>query len=392
MQIEPIVFPVERKYIYWWGVSVKNRVGTAPVLDTICHTKKLNWIVNLSPEEYTVVFCATDIETGISKYFDKDFKVHSEFTKGIYLCKEINGETDYDLYSLKGNVKNLIKGLHHSSFKGEATGASFIKIWHPDSTFPGGFKQVPSILTSTTEGLYLTKLDDVTLLKDFDIFFYETPTTRSVSSLIIISGYGSYTAAYVCIDGFLYGQDLMARGSGMFGAPKVTPHKLSSVYANTTFAEPFLFNELDYSLCFANRMSGYLNYFDDKNTKGLTQGIKKMIMLGDAWADNALLVIPNKVEDEVTVGVLKSNSARPKLDTKFERIEISSEKKIFDMEEVVGMSQVIYFSVGNEIYSSSVNNNFAEKLLVSLPVGYKVSHIYSSPHGGGINICGFRHV
>lgn len=383
VQIEPVVFPIERKYTYWWGISVKNLIGAPPKLDTLCHTKNLNWIVNLKPEEYTVVFCATDTETGISKYFDKNFKVHSEFTTGTYLCKEINGETDYDLYSAKGDVNNLIKGIYNSSFKGEATDAYFLKMWQPDSTFPGGFKQVPSILTSTIDGLYLTKLDDVSLLKDFDNFFYETPTTRNVSTLILVSGYGSYSAAYVCIDGLLYGQDLMSRGSGEFGAPKVTPHKLSNVYANTTFAEPFLFNELDHSLCFANRISGYLNYFDDKNTKGLTQGIKKMIMIGNDWADNALLVIPNKVEEEESVGILKSNSAHPSIAIKFERIEISSDKKIFDMEEAVGMSQVVYFSEGNQIYSSSVNNDFAEQLLISLPAGYKVSNMYPNPHGGG---------
>lgn len=91
------------------------QVGNAlvyPQADTISHTRKLSWVVDINPGNYVLQFVVADTKNELRTFFNfSNITIPNKGVKsGLYVLSEYDGKTDIDLY---GSARGLVIGGNH---------------------------------------------------------------------------------------------------------------------------------------------------------------------------------------------------------------------------------------------------------------------------------------
>ena len=188
VEFEPRVsykYPERLRYS-WYYLTLNNyqylpvQQGNSlvyPPADTICHTKKLDWTVDLNPGQYRFFLMAEDTITGMKGFFQASSytQVASGGTlSGLYLLTERDGQTDLEVFT---SGLMLIYGDQscHYKYYSESMGKyldgkpKFIRGTHTGKTSKNGY------LVCTDKNLYRIAADGLQTMNDWSTMFYQTP-------------------------------------------------------------------------------------------------------------------------------------------------------------------------------------------------------------------------
>jgi hypothetical protein len=218
------------------GQYVQVRDGntmTYPPADTIAHTKKLDWIVNLSPATYRFYFMAEDSITGQRAFYQAQqqyINVQQVGAKsGLYMLSEYDGQTDIDIYV---SSLMLIYGADakYPKYYSAATGNTIpgkpllIKGTHTGATLKNGYL----VFTDQT----MLRLNNVGLqqMNNWSSSFYDVPSYTPQSAVFMNS------ADFLVNDGKLYTLYTNKTNDRKFSAPIAGDYVAGNYLAHGTKA------------------------------------------------------------------------------------------------------------------------------------------------------------
>ncbi len=189
IEFEPNVtykYPERLRY-RWFVLKLTNysyqpiQEGNAlvyPPADTLSHSKKLDWIVDLEPGQYRFHLMAEDSITGMRAYYNSknQYNVVNEIgsVSGLYMLSEINGETDIEI--LSSELMLICQGdITYPRYYSQLTGNTlpgkpkFIQGTHTGSTSKNGY------LVCTDQNLYRINQVNMVIMDEWNEMFYNTP-------------------------------------------------------------------------------------------------------------------------------------------------------------------------------------------------------------------------
>ncbi len=149
-----------------------------PPADTLSHSKKLDWVVDLEPGQYRFHLLAEDSISGMRAYYRPGGNytvVNGSGTRaGLYLLSEINGETDIEVMSSElmlvcegdNNLPRYYSELSGHTLPGKP---KFIQATHAGSTYKEAY------LVCTDQNLYRINQVDMVIMDEWNEMFYNTP-------------------------------------------------------------------------------------------------------------------------------------------------------------------------------------------------------------------------
>lgn len=150
-----------------------------PPADTICNTKKLDWVCNLEPGYYRFYLMAEDTLTGMKGFYQAGnyTTVSSTGTQGgLYLLTERDGQTDLEVftsalmlvYSGDTCMYNYYSKKQGRYLEGRP---KFIRGTHTGKSSKNGY------MVCTDKNLYRIAADGMNIMNDWSTMFYQTPET-----------------------------------------------------------------------------------------------------------------------------------------------------------------------------------------------------------------------
>jgi len=383
---------------YLWGIYETNIGGSyVPVMDTVSRTKKLDYVVNRTVKDWFLVLRVTNKNTGYAKYFNSTIKVGSEFSRGWYVIKTEANKTDLDLFLTPKNItpiskrENVFSVMNGKKLDGNAM---ILKFFHDYKALKDG---VYSPAGTLTRSLFLlsdkeASVVDISTMKeihDVNGLFFEPPAVKSPGCI------GNDILAYYMVNnGQLHSITFNGPTSGIFGGRKLRgsddlPYNLSKYHLMfQTSTTPIFFDETSSSFFSASDRSIYLTAVTDATTPPPTQlsannNNKKLLYMGvkTPAPSTGVAIFQDKTTPTLkTLATITPNPAAFKIIIETlnptDKIYNGSNFALLYMDE-----NLIYFSVGNEIWSRNLSNKF-EQLQFTVPVGETVTFIRHRKYAG----------
>lgn len=374
---------------YFWGIyetSVAN--GTTALLDTITRTKDLNYDVKLTAKDWVLVFRATNKKTGYSKYVNATLSVGTEFTNGWYVLKDDGGQTDLDFFPTvqsivpAGTRENVFSVVNGRKLPGKATIFNFYEDYKVVT--PAGAANARTLFLVSDQDVSAVEISTLKEIRNFSTLFVEEPAIKKPAVVTC----QIFTALYMVNDGQLHSILNVTANTGRFGGRKLkdnqnTPYNLSKYHLIYTI--PYFFDETSSSFVSAAGGSNYLTPVADDPATDLrsNNNNKKMIYMGlktqSPFVGYALF------QDKTNPATKTLSSITPSL-TQFKIVSenLVATDKIYNGANFALLLQdesMIYFSVGNQIWSRNLSNKF-EQLQYTLPAGEEVTAIRHRKYTG----------
>ena len=194
-------FRNKENYDFLWTMF-SNSIVQAPV-DTISYEPELHRQVVENSDNYTIVLTVTDRTTGDQQMFTTRYSVLTQFSKGCYILKEIDGEADVDLLTPEQTlVADILKARSHR-LAGKPMGLTVCgDINYVDDD---GKKQdrVKTFWVCSDQDAQMLRLDDMTPVYDIHTMFFEERANESPrniftmgnTNLVYLSNNGCYNIA-----------------------------------------------------------------------------------------------------------------------------------------------------------------------------------------------------
>lgn len=140
----------ESKFEYTWYLtaaylSTDVDYGLVVEIDTISLERNLEYHIALDPGKYSLYYTLTNNETGIVYNKIITLNVTTQFSTGFYVLKELDGNTDMDLFFLPDSdmqgIPNVIKNLHGEAIPGAPTSFGI--------TYEYGYMKSPGVYDAT---------------------------------------------------------------------------------------------------------------------------------------------------------------------------------------------------------------------------------------------------
>jgi hypothetical protein len=189
IEFEPNVkyrYPERLRYAWFYitltdGVYSAVQKGNSLVYepgDTICRTKKLDWVVDLKPGTYRFYCMAEDTVTGMRGYYQAEQQyvavASSGNLGGLYLLTERDGQTDIEVYRsglmlIYGSDSCFYDYYHKTQGHYLEGKPLFINGTHTGKSSKDGY------LVATDKNLYRLAADGLGTVNDWSTMFYNTP-------------------------------------------------------------------------------------------------------------------------------------------------------------------------------------------------------------------------
>lgn len=373
---------------YLWGIYETNVAGGYnPVMDTVSRTKKIDYVVNRTVKDWFLVLRVTNRKTGYAQYFNTTINVGTEFTRGWYVVKNEADKADLDLFLTPQNITPTIKRENiYSLMNGKKLdgNALMLRLYHD-------YKAPKDGLYSPTRSLFLVtdkdaSVVDISTLKeihDMNGLFFGPPAVKRIGFVG-----NDFLVYYMVNDGQLYSIVGQGPSSGIFGGRKIKggedlPYNLSK-YHLMMFASYF-FDETSSSFVSASDRSLYLTAITDHPSTELsaTNNNKKMLFMG---AKTTSPLAGYALFQDKTDPSLKSLVSITPSTASFRMVNdiLKPTDKIYNGANfalLFGDESMIYFSVGNEIWSRNLSNKF-EQLQFTVPSNETVTFIRHRKYTG----------
>lgn len=147
------------EYDYVWTISNSRDDNRK---DTISTDKTIDYFINVPPGTYNILLTATEKTTSIPHFFTSKLIVETRFTRGWYLLKEIDGDSELDLHNETISLSNLLTDYSDiGKMKGKPVSLGY---------FNG------RIILQTENALNMIDKESMTLISDYNELFLDAPT------------------------------------------------------------------------------------------------------------------------------------------------------------------------------------------------------------------------
>lgn len=285
LTIDPVVSSTEKdaEFEYLWGIYETSVQGSIPVLDTIGRTKALDYLVKQSAKGWVLVFRATNKKTGYSKYFDASINVVTDYTRGWYVAKDEDNQSDIDLFLTPSSItpesrrENIFSLVNGKKLEGKAQLFSFFADYK--SSANGAIGNTRSLFLTTDKDLSVVNINTIKEIHNFNGLFYASPATKAPD--FVCNG---TTVFFVVNNGQLHSISNNTANMGLFGARQLkdnsdTPYKLSKYFMAYRSAASIFFDENSSSFISASGSETVMNSVTDSKTTGIKANNNNMKLL-----------------------------------------------------------------------------------------------------------------
>ena len=379
LKIKPEIYPANSEYDYWWGVYQDQVQGYAPKLDTLYYTHDLEMPMTLAPGTYKLVFCAKEKTTGIAEIVESSLSVVTSLTRGWYVLRTQDGYTDFDLFTEKDKIENVI-ALNNDgkNLKGKAQAVAYTysyKTWDEGNS---RYSNTNAIFALTNEDMIVMRLNNGAIIHSFEDLFYEPPTAVSPQDV-----YASIDI-FMVNDGKMYGLSGFTSNSGRFGAPIIGDYKLSSFRIYDGLYDPLLYDENSCSFCTASASGNELQLFDDKGAVDSTplppvnNMDANLLFMGPTSNYQAYALMKKKKGDTYLMLKLSTACSSP-----YKNPIQSCDTLRYDLGIIQAdlwasntANHIIYYAQGNKIYSCNIDADYQETDDPTiLPAGEEITYM-----------------
>ncbi|MBO9153634.1 PKD-like family lipoprotein [Chitinophaga sp. GCM10012297] len=384
----------QAEFSCWWGIYETNVQGSAPKVDTIGRTKALDYLVTQPAKGWVLVFGAKNLHTGVSKIVTARVNVITQFTRGWYVMKHSGGQTDVDLFLTPSGIapgsdkmENVFSLVNGRKLDGSARLFGYYTNYKSDVTG----------MMANTKGLFILSDKDVSVvnlntfkeIRGFSSLFYETPAVKRPGSI----SEGS-SANYLVNDGHLHSIYSMSANVGMFGGVQLrddnnSPYRLSDYFLTYYSGNPFFFDETSCSFVSATGTGSVLSSVTDAAGSEMpaNHNNKALLFMG-VRATNPYTGIA-LFRDKTDAGLKILSTITPEnYVLKLVNDTLDAAEKLYQAQRyglIVADESILYFSVGNEIWSRNLANG-AEQLQFTVPAGETVTFIRHRKYAGSATL------
>ena len=404
----------EGRLSYIWAISSyykedgsgwKDRI---PEADTVSYDRNLSFPVDLGSGVYYIYYTVTNEDTGVSYYKDAQLQVNTLFTKGYYILKEVDGDSDVDLFyerkSRSADFADAFATLHGSPISGKPTtfmqyGAYMFKT----DPMASDYDHTRTLNIVTENDLWVVDTRSLAPIYTYETLFYGPVAPQKPhfmrDNLVGIT-YASNLGYYSAYQNYDFGFGT----NGQFGFPEEAPNvKLNyTVSPHMTFVsggqpawmasgETVFFDDLNGNFMFAG-FNNDLNVFSDTREEPdpegqypplVPNGIEhKLLFMGgnNSGGDMRIIAIFEDKDNSSTRYLYRLNTTE--LSTKnpvSSIITLDPSMVINTVTEFVMKERdapVIYYLHNNKVYMYDVNNN-VEKVLspLGLPTDETITYV-----------------
>ncbi|NLR81124.1 PKD-like family lipoprotein [Chitinophaga eiseniae] len=382
----------EAQFSYWWGIYETNVQGSAPKVDTIGHTKTLDYLVTQPAKGWVLVFGAKNEHTGFSRIVTANVNVVTQFTRGWYIMKSDGGKTDVDLFltptgiappSRMENVFSLVNG---KKLDGDASLFGFYTNYKSNVT--GAYANTRALFILSDKDASVVNVNTFKEIHGLNDLFYETPSVKRPGSIS-----ESSQANYFVNDGHLHSIYSMSANIGLFGGKQLrddnnSPYSLSKYFMAYPFENPFFFDETTSSFVSATGTGSVLSATTDApgtempanrmNKDLLFMGVKST----SPYVGIALFRDKTAPALKIVSTITPSNYALKIVNDTLAPTDKLNQAERFGL--IVADENILYFSVGQEVWSWNLSNG-AEQLQFTVPAGEKITCIRHRKYAGSTN-------
>lgn len=385
IQINPTVTSTDpnANFDYFWAIYETSVQGYAPKLDTIAHTKALDYAVIQEAKKWVLVFGAVNKNTGLTETVTADLNVSTAFTTGWFVLKDDGSDSDIDQLLTPDTIVPTITGtdvfssINGYKLPGKARLLSFISSYKSFVANPSVATNTRTLVAVSEQDISFTYLNTMKEIRGFDEFSYEIPEKRDVNFFGYSPGQASY---YTINDGQLYNIYNMSANAGTFGLP-ATKNTSTDTYHLSDYAAVGMYVNL---------------YFDEQSSSFITHlmGSSTLTQVGDAAVTDMSAKDTNK--DLMYLGVTAPYGKMPhiavlrdKTNTNqvivatitgsysklsFANDTVEATSKLINATRITTNQdeQLIYFVNGNQVWSRNLANGYEQKQFEA-PAGEEIT-------------------
>ncbi len=370
LKINPVVTPSDVEYDYWWGII---KPGQGATLDTICHTRQLNYHLALEANDYTLVFMATEKKTGISRIVRSALRTTTPLSKGWYVLHSQGGVTDLDLFTKDGKAENIIAVNNGKGLRGEARNLNFSRyyyLWNETYEF---YMQGNTLFAFASEDCASIRLSDGAIVYTFDELFYERPVVSDPQDM-----WFTYSEGYMINDGKMYTIYNLSENSGRFGGMVAGDYRLASHHVNAG-SNPLLYDEKNSSFITISAMDNRVTTFKDTGAQPVNHMDADLLFMGPrgdyAWAlmkkksENVYMMLNLLAYYSYNYDYSNPTVRRDTLDLDLDIIHA-------DKWATNTRNNIIYFALGNTVHSCNIDAGYQERLQENVKLSAQESVTY----------------
>lgn len=376
------------EFEYLWGIYETSVQGYAPVLDTIAKTKDLDYLITQPAKAWVLVYRVTNKKTGYSAYFTSTINVVTAFTRGWYVAKDDGTNTDLDLFFTDGSIEpsgmneNVYSKVNGTTLPGKAQFLSFFHTYK--SRVTGVLGNTRALFLTTDKNLAAININTLEPIRTIDNILFGSPEVRQPAQF-----FNGSSAYYLINGGQLHTIYNMSANDGRFGARVMAdannrPYYLSKYFLSAWINDPFFFDEttgsfLSMSMGYGQFMAGTTDAEgtempanNNANLKLLYMGTKSFVT---AQSITGIAIFQDKNDPSLKILSTITGQSNRKLlilnDT------LTTTDKLYDATDYTvlnGDENLMYFAVGNEIWSRNLSNGY-EQLEYSIPAGEELTYI-----------------
>lgn len=373
------------KFEYLWGIYETNVQGYAPVLDTLAKTKELDFLVNQAAKLWILVLRVTNTNTGYAQFFTADVNVITAYTRGWYIQKDNGTQTDLDLFLTEtnsvpdGKLENVFSLANGSKLDGKANQLTFLSAYKSDILTPGRFSNTRTFFITTDKEVVAVDINTFKVLRNFNSLFYSPPAIKAPKFVFL-----GAQANYINNNGQLYSIYTMSANTGQFGVGKIKnelgeSYNLSKYFLGSYVSNPVLFDEVSSSFISSTGSGTTLLAAGDASTTQMpaNNNNKTLLYMGQRQASPLLgyAVLQDKTDPSLKILAKVTGNNTAKLELLNDTLKPTD--KIYNATRYTlfnGDENMIYFVVGNEVWSRNLTNKF-EQLQFTAPAGETITYI-----------------
>lgn len=371
------------EFEYMWGIYETNVQGSAPVLDTLAWTQDIDQLVRRAAKDWVLVYRVTNTNTGYSKYVNTTISVVTLYTRGWYVAKTESGQTDLDLFLTPESIMpddkidNVFSAVNGRKLNGHAGLLTFFSSYKSNVVNPAQFGNTRSLFVVTDQDVSVVNINDLKEIRDFNSVYFQPPAVKQPKFVFI-----GPQAYYFNNGGKLSSIYNMSSNTGQFGVNKLVnqdndAYNLSK-YALTNYitGAPYFFEEISSTFFNADATGTYLiNVNDATDTEMPARSNNKTVLWMGAkvyYPLSGYAVFQDKSDPSLKIlsAITPSNSA-----FKMVNDTLSVSDRLYHAERYAlldGDESMLYFSVGNEVWSRNLANGF-EQLQHTIPSGEEIT-------------------
>lgn len=385
--IDPVVSSTDpdASFDCFWAIYETNVQTSIPKLDTIAHTKALDYLVTEEAKAWVLVFGAKNTHTGLTKTVTADLNVTTDYSAGWFVLKDDGVDSDIDQLLTPDTIVPTITGsdvfsnINGYKMQGKAKLLSFISGYKSFVVDPTKAANTRTLVAISEQDIAFSYINTMKEIRGFDEFSYEVPANRAGGFFGFSAGQYSY---YTINDGQLYSLYNLIPNTGRFGLP-ATKNASTDTYHLSDYA------------AVGGATSTNL-YFDEQSSSFFTHvmGGSTLTVVGDATTTDMSAKNTNK--DLMYLGVTKAGGVLPHVAVlrdktnpnqvivssitgtyaklRFVNDTVEATSKLINATKITTNQdeKLIYFVTGNQVWSRNLANGY-EQLQFETPAEEEIT-------------------